>query len=62
MNSLFSGKTRYEATFVESPRAGDAIGVALRGAYVRDECVPAELADLIAQLNRTENRRTAALK
>jgi hypothetical protein len=38
---------------VPAPRATDAIGAALRGAYDRQMAVPASLAGMLAALDRT---------
>lgn len=37
---------------IEAPRAGDAIGSALRGAYTRDLGLPTDMVALLAQIDR----------
>lgn len=47
---------REPAYRVEAPRASDAIGLALRDAYVRDMGLPEEMAAMLRQLNRDDAR------
>lgn len=47
---------REPAYRVEAPRASDAIGLALRDAYVRDMGLPEEMAAMLRQLNREDAR------
>lgn len=47
----FSLSPRPVATVVSRPRAGDAIGVALRDVYVRDCGVPDDMMVMLARLN-----------
>jgi hypothetical protein len=50
-----SSSTPFEAAApgyrVEAPRAGDAIGVALRDVFDRDLGLPDDMADLLRRLN-----------
>jgi hypothetical protein len=39
---------------VEAPRASDAIGGALRDAFVNDNAMPDEMAALLSQLERSD--------
>lgn len=41
---------------VEAPRASDAIGLALRDAYARDLGLPDDMAAMLRQLNRDDQR------
>ncbi|UIJ47023.1 hypothetical protein LZK98_08790 [Sphingomonas cannabina] len=51
---MLGNSARDEATVVERPRAGDAIGVALREAYERDFGIPDDLAALLSQLDGSD--------
>lgn len=46
-----SPSLRPKATIVSRPRAADAVGVALRNAFVRDCNVPDDMMVLLARLN-----------
>lgn len=52
---------RNATMIVERPRAGDAIGVALRDAYCREPELPDELATLLRQLNDNGGMRATTL-
>ncbi|RYY26829.1 MAG: hypothetical protein EOP62_08705 [Sphingomonadales bacterium] len=43
---------------VEAPRASDAIGVALRGAYMDESGLPDDMAAMLRQLNRSDGFRS----
>ena len=51
MTQMLGSAARNEATVVERPRAGDAIGIALRDAYTRDLGLPDDLAALLGRLD-----------
>lgn len=55
-SSSSSAMPREPAYRVEAPRASDAIGLALRDAYVRDMGLPEEMAAMLRQLNREDAR------
>ncbi|MGK6321227.1 hypothetical protein [Sphingomonas sp. DT-204] len=54
MTQMLGHSARNEATVVERPRAGDAIGVALREAYERDLGMPDDLAALLSRLDGSD--------
>jgi hypothetical protein len=55
-SSASANDARQPAYRVEPPRASDAIGLALRDAYVRDLGLPDDMAAMLRQLNRDDPR------
>ncbi|MDG2535973.1 hypothetical protein P6144_20100 [Sphingomonas sp. HITSZ_GF] len=53
-SSSSASEARQPAYRVEAPRASDAIGLALRDAYVREMGLPDDMAAMLRQLNRDD--------
>jgi len=47
-------EAQHQAYRVEAPRASDAIGSALRGAYQDESGLPDDMAAMLRQLNRLD--------
>jgi hypothetical protein len=52
-----ASEAKQSAFRVESPRASDAIGKALRDIYVRDLGLPEDMAAMLHQLNGHDSRK-----
>jgi len=52
--SSSASEGRQPAYRVEAPRASDAIGLALRDAYAREQGLPDDMAAMLRQLNRDD--------
>lgn len=52
--SASAGDAMQPAYRVEAPRASDAISLALRDAYARDQGLPDDMAAMLRQLNRDD--------
>lgn len=54
--SATASDARQPAYRVEAPRASDAIGLALRDAYMRELGLPDDMAAMLRRLNRDDPR------
>ena len=61
MSQMLASTARNDATIVERPREGDAIGIALRKIYVREAGLPDDLAMLLRQLGGANEARATTL-
>ncbi|MBX3564238.1 MAG: hypothetical protein KF730_06625 [Sphingomonas sp.] len=57
-SSTTAPEARHTAYRVEAPRASDAIGHALRGAYADEGGLPDDMAAILRQLNRMDDYPT----